>query len=67
MNGEARTLDLLGEEGLSARVLERHPGPIGPVSAARRQLLRERGLLPAEDGDHEDTVIILATRETGDS
>lgn len=67
INGEARTLELLGEQGVKAEVLERHRGPIGAVSAARLRLLRERGLLAPEDGDHEDTLIISATREAGDT
>jgi len=64
MNGEARTLDLLRAQGLSAEVVLRREGRLGAVSLERVNVLRERGLVldGKGDGDHEETLIILATR-----
>jgi release factor glutamine methyltransferase len=56
--GVARTLELLRAGGLAADVALRERGPLGPVLAARAQLLRSRGLLGA--ADEEELVVIRA-------
>ncbi|NLT04911.1 MAG: methyltransferase [Solirubrobacterales bacterium] len=47
-----RTLSLLRDRGLTADVVERAPGPLGPLLRERRAALERRGLLnPAAAGE----------------
>jgi release factor glutamine methyltransferase len=54
--GEEATLDALAENGLRTSVVYRARGPLGPLLEARRDWLRERGLI-GDDG-LEDILII---------
>lgn len=56
--GERETLDALRAGGLEPRVVERRRGPLGPRLAARRDQLREQGLLL--EGDEEELVVVRA-------
>lgn len=53
---EARTRAAMEQQGLSASVAARERGPLGPVLRARAPMLRERGLLGAEDV--EEVVVV---------
>ncbi|MFI5960875.1 HemK2/MTQ2 family protein methyltransferase [Streptomyces asoensis] len=53
------TLTILRGCGLKASVTRRHRVPFGPVLRERRQWLRERGLLSADDG-YEELVVVRA-------
>ena len=64
LSGERATLDRLAESGLSASVLARQRGPLGPIAAARVDLLRRRGLLDAGE-DEEEIIVIGADRGSG--
>ena len=55
--GVEPTLEALAAGGLEATVLERHEGPLGPLMTERLALLRERGLLEA-DQETEEIVLI---------
>ncbi|MEV8067096.1 HemK2/MTQ2 family protein methyltransferase [Streptomyces sp. NPDC004690] len=61
LSGPGRTLDLLREAGLKASVVRRRWIAFGPVLRARREWLRERGLLGSED-EKEELVVIRAER-----
>lgn len=54
--GEQATLTRLAEAGLEPSVMVRKPGRLGPLLRARVALLRERGLLGAEET--EDLLVI---------
>lgn len=62
--GEQATLDRLAAAGLSASVVSRRRGPLGPLLSARIELLRERGLLAA-DCEEEELLFVEATRPVG--
>jgi release factor glutamine methyltransferase len=65
LTGEAQTCARMRQAGLHTEVLARHRGPLGAVGQARAAMLRERGLLGAQDGeDHEDIVVISGTAES---
>lgn len=57
--GERETLDALRAGGLEPSVVDRRRGPLGPLLAARKDWLRERGLLL--EGDEEELLIVRAT------
>lgn len=56
--GERDTLEALEARGLSAEVVFRHRGPLGPLLTARVDWLRARGLLLP--GDQEDVIVVRA-------
>jgi len=51
------TLERLGQAGLRAEIVERVPGPLGPLMAARAPQLEARGLLPA--GRREEELLVI--------
>lgn len=55
--GERATLDALAAAGLDGEVVERVPGPLGPLLRARRAMLIERGLL-APAADREELLVV---------
>jgi release factor glutamine methyltransferase len=57
LNGEQLTLERLQRVGLRSQVRLRHTGRLGPVSLAREQMLRSRGLLTESDPIEETLVI----------
>jgi release factor glutamine methyltransferase len=57
------TVRRLRAAGLVAEPVARRRGPLGPLLAARAELLAARGLLPA-DGD-EELVVVRANRPAG--
>lgn len=61
LSGEEATLDRLARAGLQARVRTRTRIPFGPVLRERASMLRERGLLEADQHD-EGLVVIEARR-----
>jgi release factor glutamine methyltransferase len=65
-NDPAVTVRRLQEQGMSAEVVVRHEHPFGPVLTARRELLRERGLV-ADDQVTEELVVVRAVRPSGPS
>jgi release factor glutamine methyltransferase len=58
--GEAETLERLSAAGLRAEVVDRRPGPLGPLLSGRREVLEERGLL--EPGQEEEEVLVVCGR-----
>lgn len=56
--GERETLEALSARGLSAEVVFRHRGPLGPLLRARVDWLRAQGMLLP--GDEEDVIIVRA-------
>jgi release factor glutamine methyltransferase len=58
--GERETLDMLAAGGLSAQVVFRHHGKLGPLLRERRGWLRERGLLA---GDRDEVIVVRAQAE----
>jgi release factor glutamine methyltransferase len=60
LTGERASLEMLARSGLHAEVAARQTGPLGPVMAARADLLEERGLL-APGERMEDIVVIRAS------
>lgn len=58
--GVARTLERLEEEGLSAEVVERRRGPLGPLLASRALELERDGVLPLGERE-EDLVVVRAS------
>ena len=64
--GEDRTIEMLAERGLSAEVVIRARGPLGPLLGERAATLEQRGLL-APGAREEDIVVIRGRRSsTGD-
>ena len=59
LSGERETLDALAASGLTAEVLARRRGPLGPIVAARAAELERRGLL-APGQREEDLLVIRA-------
>ena len=57
---ERATIDAMRGGGLEARTVFRRRGPLGPVLSARASMLRNRGLLAAEDS--EEIVIVRGVR-----
>ena len=58
--GEASTLERLGRHGLGTEVLARRRGRLGPILAARAQVLEERGLLTA--GERQEELLVIRAR-----
>jgi release factor glutamine methyltransferase len=58
--GEASTLERLQRHGLRTEVLARRRGRLGPILAARAQVLEERGLLAA--GEREEELLVIRAR-----
>jgi release factor glutamine methyltransferase len=58
--GEASTLERLQRNGLRTEVLARRRGRLGPILAARAQVLEERGLLAA--GEREEELLVIRAR-----
>jgi release factor glutamine methyltransferase len=58
--GEASTLERLQGNGLRTKVLARRRGRLGPILAARAQVLEERGLLAA--GEREEELLVIRAR-----
>jgi release factor glutamine methyltransferase len=58
INGEEATLETMRSAGLEPRVLDRVPGPLGPLLADRARTLEERGLL--EPGSRQEELLIVA-------
>ncbi len=54
--GERETVEALSDHGLSAEVVFRHRGPLGPLLRARVDWLRAQGMLLP--GDEEDVIIV---------
>jgi release factor glutamine methyltransferase len=63
LSGEDATLDRLAATGLSTEVVARQRGPLGPLVAARAELLERRGLLAPGQRDEELVVIRAAQAE----
>jgi release factor glutamine methyltransferase len=61
--GELATIDRLAAAGLGADVLARRRGPLGPIVAARAQLLESRGLL--EPGEREEELVVIQAARSG--
>ena len=60
INGEQETLERMAAAGLAPEVLERRPGPLGPMLGARRDELEQRGLIgPGQTGEE---LLIVAGR-----
>jgi release factor glutamine methyltransferase len=60
LSDEQKTLAALGATGLDTRVVARRRGPLGPIVAARADLLESRGLLAP--GEREEEVIVVEGR-----
>jgi release factor glutamine methyltransferase len=60
---EQRTVEMLAQRGLEARIAARRSGPLGRRMRARAPMLRARGLLT--DGEVEDMVVVRARRPAG--
>jgi release factor glutamine methyltransferase len=58
--GERATLDALERSGLSAAVINRRSGPLGPILRGRANWLRSSGLLG--ERDEEELLVIRAER-----
>ena len=58
--GEERTLETLRDQGLTAAVLVRRRGPLGPLLSARAPDLEAKGLLAPGEGTEE--VLVVAGR-----
>jgi release factor glutamine methyltransferase len=63
--GTDETLAMLTRSGLEVEVIERDRGPLGPLMAARAELLERRGLL--EPGAREEEVLVFEGRLAADS
>lgn len=61
---ESRTCELLSEHGLSAGVVARARGGLGPVLASRAAMLRDRGLLGERD---EEELVVIRGRASSPS
>ncbi|MFH9548090.1 HemK2/MTQ2 family protein methyltransferase [Streptomyces sp. NPDC051445] len=59
LNDPANTLAVLRASGLKASVTRRHRVPFGPVLRERKDWLRERGLLSADE-ENEELVVVRA-------
>jgi release factor glutamine methyltransferase len=60
LNDESRTLDRMAAAGLRAEVLARRRGPLGPLLAARAEMLERRGLLAP--GEREEELVVIGAR-----
>ncbi len=55
--GERETLESLQRGGLTARVAAREHGPLGPLAAARAEMLERRGMLAPGQRDEEVLIV----------
>ena len=60
--GEAATLDALRAGGLSAEVVQRRRGGLGPVVSERSEMLERQGLLPP--GAQEEEMLVFRAQRT---
>jgi release factor glutamine methyltransferase len=60
LSGESETLDALERAGLSADVLVRRRGGLGPIVSARAQRLEARGVLAP--GEREEDLLVIEGR-----
>jgi release factor glutamine methyltransferase len=60
LNGEAETLDRMRAAGLEPAVVERRPGPLGPILRARAPSLEAKGML-AQGARSEDLLVLSGT------
>jgi release factor glutamine methyltransferase len=60
--GERATLDALSETGLTAEVVYRHQGRLGPIMQERADWLHEQGLLRDPVGQSEEMLVVKAER-----
>lgn len=63
LTGEQATHEALAASGLQAETLARRVGPLGPVAAARAQLLEQRGLLAP--GQREEEMLVISGTQSG--
>jgi release factor glutamine methyltransferase len=61
--GEEATRGRLASAGLEVEVIERRTGPLGPLMAARRAELEQRGLLAR--GAREEELLVFSARAAG--
>lgn len=61
--GEEATTRRLAAAGLETEVIERRPGPLGPLMAGRREELERRGLLAP--GADEEELLVWSARAAG--
>jgi hypothetical protein len=59
VNGVEETVRCMNENGLRAEIVERRPGPLGPLLAERAEWLRREGML---DGEQEEIVVVRGVR-----
>jgi release factor glutamine methyltransferase len=64
LNDPAVTVARLHEQGMDAEVVVRHEHPFGPVLTARHALLRERGLVGADQRTEELVVVRAVMPQT---
>ena len=62
VNGEQESLQHLRDRGLSAEVLARHPGPLGPILSERAPMMERRGLLAP--GQRDEEILVIAGRRS---
>lgn len=60
VSGEQETIDRLAGGGLSAEVVQRRRGPLGPLVAARAAELEARGVL--HPGQREEELLVISAR-----
>jgi release factor glutamine methyltransferase len=60
LSGEAETLEALAGAGLSAEVLVRRRGDLGPIVSARAERLEARGVLAP--GEREEDLLVIEGR-----
>lgn len=60
LTGEAQTVERMRAAGLRPEVLARHRGPLGAVGRTRVEMLRDRGLLVAGDGDDHEEILVIS-------
>jgi len=61
--GTDATLARLGAAGMSAEVVARRRGPLGPLAAERAPMLEARGLL--RPGEREEELVVVSARREG--
>ena len=57
LSGEEATVSDLRASGLKTELLARRRGPLGPIAAARSQMLESRGLL--KPGEREEDLLVI--------
>ena len=61
--GESETLDRLAANGLTAEVLTRRRGPLGPIVRSRTKLLEGRGIL--DPGQRSEELLVIRGSRLG--